>query len=39
MTYPRSRGVFAGLSSASWILFGATLVLGFALRRAFGVTF
>jgi hypothetical protein len=39
MTYPRSRGVFAGLSSASWILFGATLLLGFLLRRAFGVTF
>ena len=39
MTYPRSRAVFAGLSSASWILFGATLLLGFLLRRAFGVTF
>jgi hypothetical protein len=39
MTYPRIRGVFAGLSSASWILFAATLILGFLLRRAFGVTF
>jgi hypothetical protein len=39
MTYPRSRGIFAGLSSASWILFAATLLLGFLLRRAFGVTF
>ena len=37
--YPRSRGEFAGLSSASWIFFGATIFFGFALRGAFGVTF
>ncbi len=39
LTYPRSRAEFAGLSSASWIFFGAALVLGFALRGVFGVTF
>lgn len=39
MIYPRSRAVFAGLSSASWILFAATLAWGFMLRGAFGVTF
>lgn len=39
LDYPRGRGEFAGLSSASWIFFGATLVFGFALRGAFGVTF
>jgi hypothetical protein len=37
--YPRARGEFLGLSSASWLLLGATLVLGFALRGAFRVTF
>jgi len=37
--YPRARGEFLGLSSASWLLMGATLVLGFALRGAVGVTF
>ena len=37
--YPRSRAVYAGLSSASWILFGASLVFGYALRGLFGVTF
>lgn len=39
MTYPRSRADFAGLSSASWILFAASLVFGFLLRGLFGVTF
>ena len=39
LDYPRARGEFAGLSSASWILMGVTLVLGFALRGIFGVTF
>jgi hypothetical protein len=39
VSYPRSRGVFAGLSSASWTLFIASLVLGYALRGLFGVTF
>lgn len=39
MSYPRSRGVFAGLSSASWILFVASLVFGYLLRGLFGVTF
>jgi hypothetical protein len=39
LSYPRDRTVFLGLSSASWILFGASLFFGFALRRLFGVTF
>jgi hypothetical protein len=39
VTYPRARGTFAGLSSASWILFAATLVFGYGLRGLFGVTF
>jgi hypothetical protein len=39
VAYPRSRGVFAGLSSASWILFIASLFFGYALRGLFGVTF
>jgi len=37
--YPRARGEFAGLSSASWLLFMFTLILGFAMRGMFGVTF
>lgn len=37
--YPRVRATFAGLSSASWIFFGMTILLGFALRGLFGVTF
>jgi hypothetical protein len=32
LPYTRGRGEFAGLSSASWLLVVATLVLGFALR-------
>lgn len=39
LDYPRARGEFLGLSSASWLLFGATLVLGFLLRGFLGVTF
>jgi hypothetical protein len=39
LSYPPVRAAFAGLSSASWIFFGASLVFGFALRGAFGVTF
>ena len=39
LPYERGRGEFAGLSSASWLLFAVTLVLGFALRGFFGVTF
>lgn len=39
LDYPRARGEFAGLSSASWWLFLFTLLLGFALRGSFGVTF
>jgi hypothetical protein len=39
LPYMRGRGEFAGLSSASWLLMFATLVLGFALRGFFGVTF
>lgn len=37
--YPRARGEFLGLSSATWLLLGFTLILGFALRGFFGVTF
>ncbi len=37
--YPRARGSFAGLSSASWWLLGATLLIGLTIRRWFGVTF
>lgn len=39
LEYPRARAEWLGLSSMSWLLFGATLVLGFALRGALGVTF
>lgn len=39
LPYMRGRGEFAGLSSASWLLMVATLVMGFALRGFFGVTF
>jgi hypothetical protein len=39
VSYPRGRAEFAGLSSASWLLFGQCLVLGFLLRRFFNVTF
>lgn len=39
LNYPRARAEFLGLSSASWLLFGVTLVLGFALRGLFRVTF
>ena len=37
--YPRARGEFLGLSSASWLLFLFTLILGFLLRGGLGVTF
>lgn len=37
--YPPARPRFAGLSSASWWLLGATLLTGFTIRRWFGVTF
>ena len=37
--YPRARGEFAGLSSTSWIFFGMVMVLAFALRRLFDVSF
>ncbi len=39
LDYPRARSTFLGLSSASWIFFAASMVFGFALRGAFGVTF
>ena len=39
VTYPQDRSSFLGLSSASWIFFAASLVLGFALRGPLGVTF
>jgi hypothetical protein len=37
--YPRARGEFAGLSSASWLLFLFSIIFGFALRGLLGVTF
>jgi hypothetical protein len=37
--YPRARGAFLGLSSASWTLLAASLVMAYALRGWFGVTF
>jgi hypothetical protein len=37
--YARARAEFLGLSSASWLLLGFTLIFGFALRGLFGVTF
>lgn len=39
LDYPRARASFAGLSSASWWLLGATLLIGLTIRRWFGVTF
>lgn len=39
VSYPRARAEFLGLSSASWLLLGFSLILGFALRGLFGVTF
>lgn len=39
LAYPRARPAFAGLSSASWILFAASLGFGFLLRGFFQVTF
>lgn len=36
--YPSAGGSFAGLSTASWIFFGSSMALGFALRRPLGVT-
>ena len=37
--YPRAGAAFGGLSNACWALFALTMVLGFALRGRFGVTF
>jgi hypothetical protein len=37
--YPRARGEFAGLSSASWLFFGMVMLYAFALRRLFDVSF
>ena len=39
LVYPRRRAVFAGLSSASWLLLGVSLGFGYLLRGRFGVTF
>jgi hypothetical protein len=39
LPYKRGRGEFAGLSSATWLMMGATLILGFVFRGFFGVTF
>ena len=39
LDYPRARGSFWGLSSASWALVGTSLLFGFGLRRLFGVVF
>lgn len=37
LAYPPARGQLAGLSTASWLLTGVSLVLGFLLRGVFGV--
>jgi hypothetical protein len=37
--YPRARGEWAGLSSASWLFFGLVMLYAFALRRLFNVSF
>jgi hypothetical protein len=39
ISYPRARAEFLGLSSASWLLLGFSIILGFLLRGMFGVTF
>jgi len=39
VSYARARVEFLGLSSASWLLLGFSLIFGFALRGMFGVTF
>jgi hypothetical protein len=39
VSYARARAEFLGLSSASWLLLGFSLIFGFALRGLFGVTF
>ena len=39
LTYPRAMGEFGGLSTASWIFFGSSMLFGFALRGLVGVTF
>ena len=39
LDYPPARSSFVGLSSASWIFFGMSLVFGFFLRGPFKVTF
>jgi hypothetical protein len=37
--YPRARGEWAGLSSASWLFFGLVMLYAVALRRVFNVSF
>jgi hypothetical protein len=37
--YPPQRAMFIGMSSATWLLFGATILFGFAFRGLVGVTF
>ncbi len=39
VSYPQAVTAFLGLSSASWVLLGASMVLGYSLRGLFGVTF
>lgn len=39
VVYPRAGAAFGGLSNACWALLALTMVLGFALRGRFGVTF
>ena len=39
VSYARARAEFLGLSSASWLLLGFSMIFGFALRGIFGVTF
>ena len=37
--YPRGRGFFLGLSSASWLLMGLTILVAFVAQGRVGVTF
>jgi hypothetical protein len=39
VTYPRRRATFAGLSTASWLFVGSSILFGFAVRGRLGVTF
>lgn len=39
LSYPRASGEFGGLSTASWIFMGSSILFGFLLRGPLGVTF